>query len=50
MPYNILEVMDNKEVIDLLTDKELEAFIKSYFDIDHIYYTKYEYLNTIIVE
>lgn len=49
MPCNILDI-NNKDVMDLLTDDELKSLIKSYYDLDHIYYKKNDILQSIIVE
>jgi len=49
MPSNILDI-ENKDVMDLLTDNDLKAFIKNYYQIDHIYYKKDDILQTIIIE
>ena len=46
MGYNI----DEQDILDLITNDDLKHFIKSYFDIDHIYFKKYDYIHTVIVE
>jgi hypothetical protein len=42
--------IEDKDIIDILTDKNLKYFIKSHYDLDHIVYKKYDYINTVIVE
>ena len=49
MPYNILDIQ-NKDMIDILMNDDLKYFIKTHYDIDHIYLKKYDYVDTVIVE
>lgn len=48
MSYNFIKELD----LDLIKDdKELISFIKSYYDIEHLYYNRDDYdYSSIIVE